>query len=235
MTANSGLGSKVLVVSNTQHTGPLLIFGLREMELDVVFEPVPTNAIQRWSEEIPDLIVIDANVPETQAIQLIKGLREEAVVPIMLLTQFSTEDFLLEVYAAGADECVIKPITPSLFCAKVKAWLRRSWTVPADTLEPFRAGKFRLQPSERMVILEDRGPIRLTNLELRLLYCLMSSAGHTLTIEELNRRVWGYRNETDGTMLKNVVYRLRRKIEQDQANPQIILNVAGVGYKFVYE
>ena len=235
MVTKSGITPKVLVVSNTQNTGPLLLSGLRERGLDVVMEPVPTNASQRWSAEIPDLVIFDANVPETQALELIKNLRREAAVPIILLTQFNTEDFLLEAYTAGVDECIIKPISPLLFYAKVRVWLRRSWNVPSDTLDPLRVGRFQLLPSDRAIILDDHNPIRLTNLELRLLYCLMSSAGQTITIEELNQRVWGYNNVADITMLKNVVYRLRRKIEKNPANPQVILYVTGVGYKLVSE
>jgi len=64
---------------------------------------------------------------------------------------------------------------------------------------------------------------------------LVSRAGHTVTTEELNQRVWGYTGEADNTMLKNVVYRLRRKIESDPANPLIIQTVAGVGYKLAGE
>jgi len=234
MVTKSSPASKVLVVSNTQTTGPLLIYGLQKLQLNVIVESDLTNVFQRWADEIPDLIVIDMKAPETQTINLIESLREEIVTPILLLTQFSTEDFLLEAYAAGVDECILKPASPSLFYAKVKVWLRRSWSVPTDTLDPLHVGRFRLSPSDRTIILDDHDPIRLTNLELRLLYCLMSRPGHTLTIEELNRRVWGYSNESDSTMLKNVVYRLRRKIESDPASPQVILNVAGVGYRFVY-
>jgi len=235
MDNKSSLTSKVLVVSNTQHTGPLLISGLREMGLDVVVEPVPTNALQRWSEEIPELIVIDENVPENQALELIKNLRSEAVVPIILFTRFNTDDFVLEAYAAGVDECIVKPINSALFYAKVRVWLRRSWNVPANTLDPLRVGRFLLLPSDRTIIFDNINPIRLTNLEFRLLYCLMSQPNHTITIEDLNFRVWGYNHETDNTMLKNVVYRLRRKIEKGPAHPLILETVAGVGYKFAHE
>jgi DNA-binding response OmpR family regulator len=235
MVKKSSFTSKVLVINNIEHTEPLLMSGLREMGLDVVVEPVPTNALQRWSEEIPDLIVIDENVPETQAIELIKNLRSETVVPIILLTQFNTDDFPLAAYAAGVDECIVKPINSALFYAKVKVWLRRAWSVPADTLDPLRVGRFLLLPSDRTIIFDDSHPIRLTNLELRLLYCLMSQPNHTLTIEDLNFRVWGYNHETDNTMLKNVVYRLRRKIEREPAHPLTLETVAGVGYKFAHE
>ena len=114
-------------------------------------------------------------------------------------------------------------------------WLRRSWSATTTTLEPVKIGGMHVFPNERMVIRDNGQPVHLTNLELRLMYYLVSHAGKTVTTEELNQRVWGYTGEVDNTMLKNVVYRLRRKIEVDPANPLIIQTVAGVGYKFAAE
>jgi DNA-binding response OmpR family regulator len=78
-----------------------------------------------------------------------------------------------------------------------------------------------------------RQKVRLTNLELRLIYYLMSRPGRTISVEELNQRVWGYLGDGDTTMLKNVVYRLRRKIEADPSNPELIQTVVGVGYRLM--
>lgn len=142
---------------------------------------------------------------------------------------------MLEVYKAGVDDCISKPVSPSLFQAKVKVWLRRFGILSVEALDPITVGTLQLFPSEKIVILKNGSTVRLTNLELRLLYYLMSRPGRAVAIEELNRRVWGYSKETDNTMLKNVIYRLRRKIEADPANPQILQNVAGVGYKLEHE
>jgi len=130
---------------------------------------------------------------------------------------------------------MIKPVSPSLFNAKVKVWLGRSWSATTSTLDPVKIGGMHIFPNERMVIRDNGQPVHLTNLELRLLYYLVSRAGHTVTTEELNQRVWGYTGEVDNTMLKNVVYRLRKKIEVDPASPQIIQTVTGVGYKLIGE
>jgi len=98
-----------------------------------------------------------------------------------------------------------------------------------------KVGTLQLFPSEKLVLLKNGSAAALTNLELRLLYCLMSQPGQVVTIEELNQRVWGYNAEADNTMLKNVVYRLRRKVEADPAKPLIIQTVAGTGYKMSAE
>jgi DNA-binding response OmpR family regulator len=141
---------------------------------------------------------------------------------------------MLEAYHAGVDDFLVKPLSPSLLHAKIKVWLRRSASVSIDVLNPLRVGTLQLFPSEKIILLQNDS-VRLTNLELRLLYFLMNRSGQIVTIEELNQRVWGYHAEADNTMLKNVVYRLRRKIEEDPANPLIIQTITGVGYKLSAE
>ena len=231
------LGStpKVLIVSNQQTTGPLWVFSLQQQKINVALEAFPSNTLQRCETEAPDLIILDINLPEAQILELLRNLRAEFLTPILLLAPARTEEFVLEAYKAGVDDCIPKPVSPSLFQAKVKVWLRRFGSISADTLNPVKVGTMQLFPGERMVFLKNGSAIRLTNLELRLLYYLMNRPGQIVTIEELNQRVWGYTAEVDNTMLKNVVYRLRRKIELDPANPLIIQTVVGVGYKLAAE
>jgi DNA-binding response OmpR family regulator len=229
------LGPRVLIVSNQQTTGPLWVFSLQQQSLYVVLESDPTKTLQRCEMETPDLIIMDINFPEAQIVDLIKGLRAEMITPILLLTPPRSEEHIVEVYNAGVDDYMIKPVSPSLFNAKVRVWLRRSWSATTSTLDPVKIGGMHVFPSERLIIRDNGQPVHLTNLELRLLYHLVSHAGQTVSTEELNQRVWGYTGEVDNTMLKNVVYRLRRKIEADPTNPQIIQTVAGVGYKMAGE
>ena len=229
------LGPRVLIVSNQQTTGPLWVFSLQQQSLYVVLESDPSKTLQRCEMETPDLIILDINLPEAQMLDLLKSLRAEMVTPILLLTPPRSEDHIVEAYKAGVDDYMIKPVSPSLFNAKVKVWIRRSWSATTSTLDPVKIGGMHVFPSERLIIRDNGQPIHLTNLELRLFYYLMSRAGQTVTTEELNQRVWGYTGEVDNTMLKDVVYRLRRKIEADPANPQIIQTVAGVGYRLASE
>ena len=226
---------KVLIVSNQQTTGPLWVFSLQQQQLNVLLESDPTQTPQRCEAESPDLIILDINFPEAGTLDLIRNLRNEMLTTIMLLTPVRSEEYMLETYKAGVDECIPKPVSPSLFQAKVKVWLRRFGSVTADNLTPVKVGTLQLFPSERIVMLKNGGAVQLTNLELRLLYYLMNRPGQIVTIEELNQKVWGYTAEADNTMLKNVVYRLRRKIETDPANPLLIQTVVGVGYKLAGE
>jgi DNA-binding response OmpR family regulator len=235
MTEKLTLGPRVLIVSNQQTTGPLWAFSLQQQSLHVALESDPSKTLQRCETETPDLIILDISLPEAQTLDLIKGMRAEMVTPIMLLTPPRSEENIVEAYKAGVDDHLIKPVSPSLFNAKVKVWLRRSWSAAASTLEPLKAGGMHVFPAERMVMKSNGQAVHLTNLELRLLYYLVGHAGQNVTTEELNQRVWGYTGEVDNTMLKNVVYRLRRKLEADPANPKIIQTVPSGGYKLVGE
>ncbi len=227
---------KVLIVSNQGTTGPLWAMSLQQlMKLDVIFEPVPENTRARWADELPDLIILDVSLPDESLFELIRKLRSESILPILLLTTNRMEEFLVNAYQAGVDECIYKPIGPSLLHAKIRVWLRRSGNVPVATLDPLKVGSIQLVPADRILVMDGKDPIRLTNLELRLLYCLMSQPGRTVATEGLILRVWGSHGDGDAVALKNIIYRLRQKIEADPSNPKIIQTAAGVGYRFALQ
>jgi len=169
---------------------------------------------------------------DEDTLNLIKELRGETVVPILLLTTSQDVSLILRAYEAGVDDCILQPILPAIFRAKLQAWLRHSAVVPVETLEPLRIAGVHLLPAKRLASVNDRPPVRLTNLQMRLLYVLMSRPGQPVGTDELIEKMWGSKEYADLDALKNVVYRLRKKIEADPARPHFIQNVAGVGYLF---
>ena len=235
MAEKLGSTPKVLIVSNRQTTGPLWVFSLQQQQLKVVLETIPANALARWEKEIPDLMLLDVSLPNDITLDLIRTLRAQSLIPILFITPERSEEYVLEAYKAGIDDYMHKPVSPSLLHAKIKVWLKRSRNVSVEVLNPLKVGTLQLLPTERTVLVKNEGAIRLTNLELRLLYYLMNRPGQVVMIEELNQKVWGYAAEADNTMLKNVVYRLRRKIEADPVHPLIIQTVVGKGYKLAVE
>ena len=235
MVEKLGTAPKVLIVSNRFTTGPLWVFALQQEKLSVALETNPSNALARWEREVPDLILLDLNLSPALTLERIKSLRGEMLIPILLLASGWSEADVLAAYQAGIDDFVPKPVSPSLLLAKLNVWLKRSASVSIDVLNPIKVGTLQLFPSEKTILVEKGGAVHLTNLELRLIYYLMNRPGQIVTIGDLNQRVWGYNAEADNTMLKNVVYRLRRKIEADPANPLIIQTVPGVGYRLAGE
>jgi DNA-binding response OmpR family regulator len=226
---------RALVFCNDPDSGSVWISLLEQKRIHSTQECFFLKAVERLDAVNPDLIMIVDNGSSTCVIDLIKELRSGAVNPILMVCDNWEEEDLLNAYLAGVDECILKPVSAGLFLAKVQAWLRRSWTIPTDFLEPVKTGGLVLIPSERHLVLKDGSIVSLTNLELRLLHLLMCRPNKIVTISELIRHMWRENGRGEISALKNVVYRLRKKMEADPANPCIIKNVAGAGYTFRME
>jgi DNA-binding response OmpR family regulator len=230
--SNIGYIPKIFVVCDQRDTAPVWGYILRQQGLIVIMETSIEKSIDRWSTEMPELVVIDLNVEHEARLELYQKFRAVSVAPILLFLPAYHETEILEAYAAGVEDVVIKPISPPIFLAKILAWMRRSWTVPIDNLSHVKAGKHRLNPSRRCLINPEGMEIRLTNLEFRLLHLLMSRPGHVFSAEDIIEALWGGYGNGDQVLLKNVVYRLRRKIEADPSRPAF-LQTWQRGYSFL--
>jgi two-component system, OmpR family, response regulator len=222
---------KIFVVCDQKDTAPVWGYILGQRGLNVILETSFEKAVDRWSAEITDLVVIDVDTPHQDRIELYRRFRAVSVAPILLFLPAYHETQILEAYAEGVDEVVIKPISPAIFLAKIMAWMRRSWTVAVDGLSLVKAGKYRLDPARRSLINPEGRETKLTNLEFRLLHQLMSRPGHVFPAEDLVESIWGGYGNGDQVVLKNVVYRLRKKIEADPSRPYLLQTGLG-GYSF---
>lgn len=219
---------RVYVVCDQTATAPIWGYLIRERGLVALLETVVDRAMAHALEDIPDLIIIDINAPHAQRIELCKRYRALTSSPILLFLPASNESEILEAYQAGVDECVVKPVSPAIFLAKIMAWAKRSWSQP---MSPLRTGPLRLEPAHRSAVTASGREARLTNLEFRLLHLLMSRPGYIFKADEIMHSVWGM-EEADLNLLKNVVYRLRRKLEDETGETALIRTRPG-GYSFL--
>jgi len=226
--ANSQAALRVFIVCDQTDTAPIWGYMIREKGLVAILETSVQRAMGRAVEDIPDLIIIDVNASHVERIALCKKFRALSSSPILLFLPTNNEVEILEAYDAGVDECVIKPISPSIFLAKIAAWSRRSWTEP---MSPRRTNKLRLDPARRSAINENGADVRLTNLEFRLLHLLMSRPGFVFQSEDIIQTVWGSQRENDQSLLKNMVYRLRKKLDEEMGESNLIQTWPG-GYSF---
>ena len=222
---------KIFVVCDRTDTAPVWGFILRQQGLVVILETSLDKAVDHWSMEMPDFVVIDIDITHQDPMVLYKKFRAVSVAPILLFLPAHHETQILAAYAAGVDEVVVKPISPAIFLAKIVAWVRRSWTLPVDGLSLVKAGKHRLDPTRRCLIDPAGLEIKLTNLEFRLLHLLMSRPAFVFSAEDIIQSIWGGFGNGDQVLLKNVVYRLRRKIEVDPGRPALLQTWQG-GYSF---
>lgn len=221
---------KVLVVCNQVDTASVWGYILRQKGISVILETIPDKAIERWHVESPDLIVIDIDTAKQEPLELYQKFRAISTAPILLLLPTYHEHQILEAYAAGVDDVIIKPISPAIFLAKILAWGRRNWTADT-TLHHIMAGGYQLDASRRSMIKPDGRATKLTNLEYRLIHLLMSRPGHVFLTDDIVQSIWSGHGYGDQILLKNVVYRLRKKLEMNPNQPVILRTEPG-GYSF---
>lgn len=222
----------LLVVSQDRSPKPAWISALRSGNFHAVQHSSFAAALDLFEQTTPDVILIDATGSMPNVLRMIHELRQAAANPVLLLCEACRDDDLLSAYEAGVDECIPKTISSAVLLAKVRSWLRRSWTVPVGFLGDVSAGGLALLPSQRHLVMGDGSIASLTNLELRLLHVLMARPDQPISADELIRRTWRDPSRGDPAALKNVVYRIRHKIEPQPASPRRLLSVPGAGYMF---
>jgi len=225
---------KVLIISDDPNSAELLTLILRQAGLLAVttLRADGEGTLAAYAKEVPDMIFIDASTRAFDLLDICRTLRLETIAPILVLSPRTEEEHILQAFDLGIDEYLPKPISPRLLVAKVNALLRRARSVPLASISSLRAGDVELSPERRTVRLPERPETHLTNLEFRLLYCLMSNQGQVVPTETIIQKVWGYSGEGDYRLVKGLVRRLRRKIEPDAKEPHYIKTVTGVGYTF---
>ena len=218
---------KALVVDDDRVLADVVAFTLRREGFDVILADDGAKALQRWQEERPDIVVLDVNLPRVDGFTVCQKIRAEENTPIVLLTVRAEEDDIVRGLELGADDYIVKPFSPRQLVARVNAVLRRAGTKPTSAL--LEVGDISFDPSQRKVVVQDIHTASLTPLENRLLEVLMINAGQVLTTAMLIDYVWGPAGG-DRDMLRQLVKRLRGKVEPDPANPFYIQTAPGLGY-----
>lgn len=218
---------KALVVDDDRVLADLVAFTLRREGFQVIQAHDGEAGLRRWTEEEPDIIILDVNMPKLDGFTVCRRIREESDVPIIMLTVRGEEDDIVQGLELGADDYIPKPFSPRQLVARAQAVLRRAGATPTSAVR--QAGDLTLDPRRREVRIGEGEPIALTPLENRLLDYLMLNAGHVLTADAIIDHVWGPEG-ADRDMLRQLVHRLRSKIEPDPADPTYIETVPGLGY-----
>ena len=218
---------KILVVDDDLELLGLIGYALRQAGYLVVEATDGQSALEVAAREQPALVVLDVNLPRLDGFEVCRRLRERSAVPVLMLTVRGGEEDMVKALDLGADDYLAKPFSPRILTARVRALLRRAGGEKPAQIE---VGAFRLDPDAQMVSVSGAAAVHLTQLEFRLLQLLIANAGAPLPAERLLRHVWGLRGEGDRQLLKQLVRRLRQKIETDPAAPIYLKTVAGVGY-----
>lgn len=220
----------VLIIEDDLSLSDVLVFTLRRAGYRPITAHDGVTALEVWRAEQPDFILLDLNLPKLDGLAVCRQIRAEAETPIIILSVRGGEANVVRGLELGADDYLVKPFSPGELVARMRAVLRRLGQTSAAGELSIAGLSF--DRSRNEVWREGEEPIHLTPLEASLLEALMLNAGQVLTAENLIGAIWHIEGG-DRTMLKQLVYRLRTKIEPDPSTPIYIETVPGVGYGFV--
>jgi DNA-binding response OmpR family regulator len=218
---------KILVVDDDLELLGLVAYALRQAGYLVVEASDGAAGLAAFEREEPSLVILDVNLPKMDGLDVCRRIRATSSTPVMMLTVRSGEEDQVKALDLGADDYLTKPFSPRTLLARVRALLRRAG---AEKPAPLSAGDFALDLERQAVSVRGGAPARLTKLEMRLFHLLLANAGRALPAERLLGHVWGSRGTGDRQLLKQLVHRLRQKIEDDAAAPRYLVTVSGVGY-----
>ena len=228
---------KILIVDDEKPISDIIKFNLTKEGYETVTAFDGREAITKFEEENPDLIILDLMLPELDGLEVAKEVRKTSHIPIIMLSAKDSEFDKVIGLEIGADDYVTKPFSNRELLARVKAHLRRTENIETAVAEEnafasnseITIGDLKILPDA--FVAQKRGEdIELTHREFELLHHLATHMGQVMTREYLLETVWGYDYFGDVRTVDVTIRRLREKIEDTPSRPEYILTRRGVGY-----
>jgi two-component system, OmpR family, response regulator RegX3 len=223
--------AKILIVEDEPSLTDALEFALEADGFTVVTAEDGADAVDVFTRERPDLVLLDLMLPGLPGTEVCKRIRAASAAPIIMLTARDSEIDKVVGLELGADDYVTKPFSTRELVARIRAVLRRGSDDQAAPDAPLEAGGVRVDP-ERYEVRVRGAAVELPPKEFALLELLVRNAGRVLTRHVLIDRVWGADYVGDTKTLDVHVKRLRARIERDPHAPDLLRTVRGVGYRF---
>ena len=191
----------------------------------------PEEVSRLMAQEAPRLVLLDLMLPGSDGMELMKEIRQVSDVPVIFLSVNGQDDVVARAFDMGAADYVVKPFSPTELAARIRAALRkRAAPELTQPSEPYVRGVLTVDYARHRVTMAGR-PVAFTAIEYRMLVELSANAGRALTHEHLLHRVWGPDKGEGSGPVRNIVKRLRRKLDDDPGNPEYILTEPSVGYR----
>ena len=225
---------RILLVDDEQPIQTLLSFPLQRDGYEVVQASDGREALNRFSEQSFDLVVLDVMMPRMDGLEVCRRLRARSSVPIIMLTAKSEEIDKVLGLELGADDYITKPFSMREFRSRVKAALRRGGMAQADeeAERPVEVRGLRIDPAKRSVALDGRVRSPPRSSSSRSSTRSPAAPGRVFTRDMLLARVWGTPRTAIPRTIDVHIRHLREKIERDAKEPDFIFTVRGVGYRF---
>jgi len=225
-------GPTILLVDDEESIQKLLTYPLERDGYRVVQARDGEEALERFTAERPDLVLLDLALPKVDGLEVCRRLRAQSPVPILMLTARDDEIDKVLGLEIGADDYITKPFSIRELRSRIRAAMRRASLTPApDADEEIESDGLRIDLPRRVVEVDGES-VALTYLEFELLRTLAGSPGRVFTRQSLLDKLWGGSAFRDPRTIDVHVRHLREKIERNPSEPEFIFTVRGVGYRF---
>ena len=227
------INRRILVVDDEERIVRFIRLNLEHDGFQVMEAFTGQQAMDRLRETLPDLIILDVMLPDLDGFEVLRLIRENHDVAVIMLTAKGEEDDRIYGLELGADDYVTKPFSPRELVSRVRAVLRRTEGARGATSGLIEVdNRLRIDFDRREIWLDDE-LVKLRPTEYRLLFHLVQNAGWVISHDQILAKVWGYEYRDEPHYVRLYVNYLRQKLEKDPSSPKYILTERGVGYRFV--
>lgn len=227
---------KILVVEDEQGISNFMAAMLMANNYDVLVARTGQQARTMIASHCPDLVILDLGLPDMDGMEILRTIRGWSKLPVMVVSARTHERDKVEALDAGADDYITKPFGSAELLARIRTAIRHTRTrLENDRLAQtgvFKAGKLAIDYDKHRVFLDGKD-VHLTQNEYKLVSLLGMYAGKVLTYDFLIRELWGPGAKADNQILRVNMANIRRKIEENPANPAYIFTEVGVGYRMI--
>ena len=223
------MGTRILSVEDDDNIRTAVRLALEDEGWTVDEAENGEQALARFAQAPTDVVLIDIMLPDIDGFEVCRAIRRSSDVPIIMVTARDDTHDIVAGLEAGADDYLTKPFQPKELSARIRALLRRVRTTDSGATH-LRFGDLEIVPEEG-VVRRGGDEVHLTKTEFRLLCDLAEHRGQVLSRDVLLERVWGYEYVGDTRLVDAHIRRLRTKIEDDPAEPTLLVTVRGLGYR----
>lgn len=223
----------VLVIEDDKTIQNFLKISLQTKGYKYILADNGLAGISYFYADNPDLILLDLGLPDLDGMEVLRQIRQKSEVPVIIVSARGQERDKVTALDEGADDYVMKPFNAEELLARVRVALRHKRTEKKQ-LTQFELDYLKIDFEKRKVYVHGQ-EVHLTPIEYKMMSLMVSNSGKVLTHHYIQQEVWGYDTTDDYQSLRVFMANIRRKIEDDTANPRFILTEVGVGYRMVDE
>ncbi|MCI9314848.1 MAG: response regulator transcription factor [Lachnospiraceae bacterium] len=229
------LKHEILLIEDEKNICNFIATTLRTQDYKVSFAGNAAGGLSLAASACPDLVLLDLGLPDMDGIDVIRNIRTWSNIPIIVISARTQEKEKVEALDAGADDYITKPFGTSELMARIRTALRRA-TLSGNASAPAEnryAARDLVIDYEKHIVTVNGSIIHFTQIEYKILTFLARNAGKVITYDTLITHVWGPYADSNNRILRVNMANIRRKLEQNPADPQYIFTEIGIGYRMI--